>query len=601
MRKLTLLAFLFSLHAIPSTAQMGDGPDTLAGNEWIDFDRSYFKTLLAQDGIYRISYSELSSLLPANVEANRIRLFYFGEEIPIYTSTEGPMGNGDFIEFFGKKNRSEMDRFLYQDSEALFNPHLSLFTDSSAYFLTWNDIISGERYQPQLNEMSDLPPKEEFYWEKTLLSSNSNFTAKNKIPEANKAEHSFFEDAEGFCYQNPVAYPAFSVSHPYTAYSDSVPFTVRYTHLSADVPAPVTKTIKLNGVSYASDQFSSFEPRENTFLIPPSLLNAPINLSINGGNQTCMASAEITYPRQFNAAGNAVYIFSLENSDSKKYIEVSNFAHGGVAPVLYDITNEFRLETVLQDGLVKFALPASAQDRKLVLIHPENGPKTPSPLQPVEFIDYSEEDGEFLIIFNKALAVDGNGTDQVQAYAEYRANSPYYPYSTYTFEIQQLYDQFAYGLQRHTMAIRNFTWYIHKNWSEPKYLLLIGKGLEYQSIRSASQVSAQQNVSFFLPTFGQTGADNLLVSPIGSVDPYFVIGRLPVVSADELRIYLDKVKSFEAAPFGGGQTIQEKAWMKRLVHLGGGREEQPIIQSYLQGMEQVIENNRFGGQGNGLL
>ncbi|MBK6620813.1 MAG: hypothetical protein IPG32_08040 [Saprospirales bacterium] len=379
MRKLTLLAFLFSLHAIPSTAQMGDGPDTLAGNEWIDFDRSYFKTLLAQDGIYRISYSELSSVLPANVEANRIRLFYFGEEIPIYTSTEGPMGNGDFIEFFGKKNRSEMDRFLYQDSEALFNPHMSLFTDSSAYFLTWNDTISGERYQPQLNEMSDLPPKEEFYWEKTL-SANANLTAKNKIPGgSNRAEHSHFEDVEGFCYRNPVAYPAFSVSHPYTAYSDSVPFTVRYTHLSADVPAPVTKTIKLNGVSYASDQFSSFEPRENTFLIPPSLLNAPINLSINGGNQTCMASAEITYPRQFNAAGNAVYIFSLESSDSKKYIEVANFAHGGVAPVLYDIANEFRLQTVLEDGLVKFALPASAQGRKLVLIHPENGPKTPSP------------------------------------------------------------------------------------------------------------------------------------------------------------------------------------------------------------------------------
>ncbi len=123
---------------------------------------------------------------------------------------------------------------------------------------------------------------------------------------------------------------------------------------------PVTKSIKLNGTTYASNQFSGFEQKENTFLIPASLLNNPINLTIDGGNQTCMASVEIRYPRQFNAGGNAVYIFSLESSDSKKYIEVANFAHGGVAPVLYDITNEFRLETVLQDGLVKFALPASA-------------------------------------------------------------------------------------------------------------------------------------------------------------------------------------------------------------------------------------------------
>ncbi len=57
-----LLCFLFTT----ARAQMWNGTDTLYGNEWIRYDQSYFKIMVAEDGIYRIPYEALqNSGLPA--------------------------------------------------------------------------------------------------------------------------------------------------------------------------------------------------------------------------------------------------------------------------------------------------------------------------------------------------------------------------------------------------------------------------------------------------------------------------------------------------------------------------------------------------------
>ncbi|MCB9282488.1 MAG: hypothetical protein H6563_00320 [Lewinellaceae bacterium] len=350
----------------------------------------------------------------------------------------------------------------------------------------------------------------------------------------------------------------------------------------------------MNGSLYpgASDQFNFFEGTKNSFKIPAEILSNPITISISGGNNTCLSNIEMEYPRMFNASGDSIFVFSLDSSYTVKYIEIESFSIGGESPVLYDLTNSLRIQTTWDNGLVKVTLPPSSQERKLVVFQ-NKAVKETGPFQPVSFIDYSQSDAEFLIVFNKALAVDGNGVNQVGAYANYRANS----FSVDTFEIQQLYDQFSYGINRHPMSIRNLVFYAQKNWTNPQYLLLIGKGREYPNMRSASSVTSNLNTSFFIPTFGYTGADNLFASPIGSIDPVMAVGRLPIISANELRIYLEKVKEFEDAQdtLSGSQTIQDKAWMKNVLHLGGGREEKAIIKSYLKGMESTIENNRFGG------
>lgn len=594
MRRIALLVLFLSGFTVSSIAQMLIGSDTLYGNEWINYDQTYYKIMVAQDGIYRIPQSALPADM-AGVEANRFQLFYFGEEIPIYTTTEGLMGSGDYIEFYGVRNRGEMDRFLYANPEDQFNPYYSLFTDTSAYFLTWSATVSDSHFVEIDNDLTNLPPVEEYYWE-TYISIFPYDSIKNKITGVlnRQVDRSLFQNAEGWCVRNPPNYN-FTPSSVFSGYPDPILVSFRYAHLLADNANPVTKRIRVNNIPYpgSNDQFSFFEGKENTISIPDSIFNGPLTFTIPGGNNTCLSTIELDYARMFDASGDSIFIFHVKSSDTKKYFEIENFAHEGEQPVLFDISNHLRVAATVENDIVRITLPPSSRDRKLVLFV-DKTVKNSSILKQVNFIDYSQSDAEFLIVFNKVIAVDGNGVNQVEAYANHRNNT----FTTDTFEIQQLYDQFAYGIQRHPMALKNLVFYAKENWTNPQYLLLIGKGMEHQLMRSATDVNSKLHKHFFLPTFGYTGADHLFASPVGSIDPVLSVGRLPVVNADEIRVYLDKVKEFEEAqdPLSGNQNVTDKAWMKRVMHLGGGRnEEKAIIKAYLTGMENTIKSNQFGG------
>jgi len=63
----------------------------------------------------------------------------------------------------------------------------------------------------------------------------------------------------------------------------------------------------------------------------------------------------------------------------------------------------------------------------------------------------------------------------------------------------------------------------------------------------------------------------------------------------EIQYYLNKVIAHEEN-VNLGQTIEEKQWMKNVLHLSGGSSDiQASIQNYLKNMENVIEDDVFGG------
>ena len=144
--------FLAALTAFAKLAhaQMATGTDTLYGNEWIQNAQSYYKIRVSEDGMYRLSNSVLQAAgVPlSTVTGNRFRIYKLGQEIPIYTSTTGAFGATDYIDFYGQKNRSEMDAHLYKKKDDMLNPEYSNFTDTAVYFLTWNNA-SGKRFADQ--------------------------------------------------------------------------------------------------------------------------------------------------------------------------------------------------------------------------------------------------------------------------------------------------------------------------------------------------------------------------------------------------------------------------------------------------------------------
>ncbi|MCB0574096.1 MAG: hypothetical protein KDC61_05970, partial [Saprospiraceae bacterium] len=98
-------------------AQMWNGVDTLYGNEWIDYSRIYYKIKVADDGIYRLDQQTLvnAGFPVATVPAEQFRLYRNGQQVPLYVTTDAIAGDQDYIEFYGQKNRDELDRYLFGD------------------------------------------------------------------------------------------------------------------------------------------------------------------------------------------------------------------------------------------------------------------------------------------------------------------------------------------------------------------------------------------------------------------------------------------------------------------------------------------------------
>jgi len=136
----TLASLCFSLLSLSVFAQMvaSDG-STRYGNEWINYDQSYLQIKVAEDGMYRISASEIST---AGLSGDLV-LHHNGEVVPLSVISDGS------VVFYGEKNRGEMDRHLWPDPDAnQLNDRYSMHTDTAAYYLTTG---SGLTYQQASN------------------------------------------------------------------------------------------------------------------------------------------------------------------------------------------------------------------------------------------------------------------------------------------------------------------------------------------------------------------------------------------------------------------------------------------------------------------
>src|SRR6185369_13781975 len=74
-------------------------------NEWIDYNKTYYKFKVGSTGLYRISQATLNSIGLGPTPAENFQLWRNGKEIPLYTSiASGPLGGTDYIEFWGQMN-----------------------------------------------------------------------------------------------------------------------------------------------------------------------------------------------------------------------------------------------------------------------------------------------------------------------------------------------------------------------------------------------------------------------------------------------------------------------------------------------------------------
>ncbi|MFT3701006.1 MAG: C25 family cysteine peptidase [Agriterribacter sp.] len=575
-------------------------------NEWIDYNKTYYKFSVAKNSVNRISQASLQSIGLQNTPSEQFQLWRNGAQIPLYTSVaSGTLGSNDYLEFWGEMNDGKPDINLYSNINYQLSDKWSLETDTASYFLTVNPAGNNLRLVNQTNNVAgNVLPAEPYF----MYTAGRYF--KNKI-NAGYAQivteyiySSVYDRGEG--YTSDDIYPG-------AALNDNLPDLYPYTagpngtfYIAACGNAVNTRTFnaKVNGTKLVDVAMDAFTDQRQLVSLPVSLLSSGLanvvvtNVSTNPNDRMVVAKYELTYPRQFNFGNESNFVFELPATNSGNYLRIT-FTYGSNAPVLYDLTNLKRFTAVIDEaGIAKFALPASLQKRKLVLMSMESSNiNAPANFTTRNFVDYSQQanQGDYVIISNPLLYAGANG-NPVDAYRQYRSSAAGGSYNAKVYDIDQLTDQFGFGIKRHPFAIKKFLKYARTIFNpQPKFIFLIGKGVSYVAARS-NESDAILGKTNLIPPFGYPASDNLLASNDNETISATPTGRLSVVSPAEVEIYLNKVKEYESVGVSAPQTIDGRAWMKNIVHaIGGGNSQLSMeIGGYMNQLRTIAQDTLWG-------
>lgn len=572
--------FLFTL--VLGNAQIVT-PDqqTLYGNEWIDYDQTYYRIPVGEDGWKKISYEQLSNLGIANLVSQEVRLYHNGVQIPVYISTDGSLNSGDYILFYGQQNRGRDEEFIFEIPEIQqLNPEYSLFSDTSVYFLTFETQGTGQRYS--IEELNGGSASSRLNYTTTTVFADRHYTeAFSGVFDPD------FRDLEGYANifrkDNIVNVPI-PVGN---IISDSVWIEMG---TAGDIRTRAYDVYLQDKWVAKVENDRAQQAKKVSLTVPASDLASTTKLRL-----LCDLSTE--------RAGISYFKAHYE-MDSKKYS--SNLHHSfslGAVEGLQDLTfgmeyaNELLFDWVngrayrgrtTDDGVV-----FTVDNKSNAQYGFGNHAVEVESIASLNFENYILEDFDYLIITNNALRVESSGGDAVQAYADYRSSNAGGGYKVLIADIDQLRDQYIYGIEGHPYAIRNFIQTISKNSLPLRFVNIIGKGVTYSYARKTNEYKAVKNKVHFVPTFGYYGSDNLLVSNLFNPIPLYAVGRIPATSSEEILIYLDKIKQYESVA-NNLENMEDRRWLKKIFHFNGGdRGIYATIARTMDAVGEKIEKDSF--------
>ncbi len=572
------------------------------GNEWIDFEQTYYKFKVAKDGVYRIPYELLQSQgLPA--EPTAYQLFYRGQEIPMYQS-ETPLEEGGYFDFYGQKNDGALDSILHKLSKWQLTPDFSLFTDTSVYFLTYSEGAQGQRYASSSHEASENSlPLRSFEYTATKLAANAHFSGTPVRIAGTNNNFADFEDGEGFASGLilPGSPKTVNLATPYVdLLADKARIIAKLVGRSNDflyIPDHHV-TIGINGLFCFEINYEGYSNHIVEVPLPVSQIKNQTTLSyetiqdISENDQNSIAYTKVQYPRLFQFDQDD--FFHLDLTSQECHFEVRNFGESSQLRAI-DLLGGTYTDASQDLGKVSLAFAdhsASAEQRSLVLYDPQ----AVNVLETTEsrnFTDYSQtaQQGDFLLLTAEPMI-----GEEVNSFAQYRASSEGGNHDVVILDVEELYDQFYYGVRKHPMAINRLVNYGLENWTTaPEYLFLVGKGIDYKTSRFNNQYWNELNL---VPSYGSPPSDLLLTRKSNfSYEPQLAVGRLPVQSVDDIAAYHAKVVEYEAWQ-NADCNATDTEWLKRSVHLVGGdnTNEENSFRGYLDKYIPIVEDTLFGAK-----
>jgi hypothetical protein len=578
-------------------------------NEWIDYNKTYYKLFVGANGLYRINQSVLAGLGIGNTPAEQFQLWRNGEQVPVFTSVPtGTLGAADFIEFFGEMNDGRPDKIMYRVADHQLNDKWSLETDTAAYFLTINPAGNNLRMTATSNNLVAGATPEPFFYHTLGVYYKQRINPGYAAIVGSAVYSSSYDQGEGWTStdigQGTVRTENLTGLFPFTGTGANTP--ILRVNALGNALNPRRFSISVNGTQYDEVTMDYFDYVRRVVSVPvTAFAGGTAAVAIRNMNTSsdrmALAQMELIYPRLFNFGGANQFAFQLSASASGNYLEISGFNHGGVAPILYDFTNGQRyLCDIATPGVVKVQLLPASGVRRLQLISQATGiPQSVTSITQRNFVNYSllANQGNYLMITHASLTGNVGATSPVEDYRSYRSSVLGGGHSAKVYLIDQLIDQFAFGIRLHPLSVRNFIRYARATFAAPvKNVMLLGKGVEYVSNRN-NLSNPDLNRLSFIPTFGTPASDILLAADPGlDVRPKVSIGRLSAVNAQEVRDYLDKVVQYEQQQLFNSPLIRDKAWTKNVVHVNGSGDGSlgEMLAYSLNGFNRIVSDSMYG-------
>ena len=561
---------VFSVIAVFAALNAAAQPFT---NSWVRFSQDYYRIGVPRTGVYRVTRAQLEEAgVPiGSHNPQNIQLIQNGKPIACYIDGE-QSGLCRYIEFYAEGNDGSLDVEMYDKPENQANPHYSLVTDEGAVFLTFNSSFSNLRYQL----MAEADTAGYSVTDYCIIDTVFQYTGTYLSGE----ENCLYTGGEGWfdataltigkSVTKALPTPNVYTDSPMTAsFSMALgTYSTSWHHLTVDFPGFSADTI-----------FSGLRTLKYSTQIDAALLQARNNLIVSSVNDmgaatdySRLAYAELVYPATFNFAGRRQQVFELpaDNADKCLIINGMNFSKGGM---LYDVSRNLRIALKADGNTATAVVPAHSELVLMIVIDNEAfakaGDITAAPLT-----NHAVGGKPTVIISHSSLM------SAAQRYADYR--------DAYLVDVEEIYNQFGYGIKRHPLAIRKFLEYISSTWTvKPEYLFIIGKGLPVNSTRK----NTTNDKYSLIPPMGNPASDALLSAYIGDSGcaPTLATGRLAALTVNDVDTYLAKVKAFE--------DNKPAEWMKRVLHFCGGnnKNEQRSIRNYMSGYAATISDTLFGG------
>lgn len=568
-------------------------------NDWIDYTKTYYKFKVNEEGIYKITGEVLQNqgISTSEMIGKNFALFHNGEEIPIYVSTSETFSGNDFIEFYGKLNDGHSDTHLYKEKEHQASTQNSLFEDAGTYFLVLQPNKTHKRITNAVNDLTNLPAKEEFFMHTATNKDHKRlvYAGQGIVLAGTRISFSEYDNTEGLITRYNSARYETNIPTPFVLENSTKKATLKTTfsaYTAYNTNDTFSANFNINNQSIGEKDFQILvDYQKHQVDFEPNLLKETTRVKINENFKSWLFMNEITisYPRTFDFNNSSFFKVGY-NQVGSKYFEFKKIKTTNQQNVsFYDLDLNKRYDLAYNEAI---QLKTSSDSKNNLVFDSEI-----QEINSLEQISVTNFDNkvDLLIIYASEFDKDLNGVNYLNKFIEHKQSNAGDNLSVAKVNIQDLYNQFSYGINGHNATIRNFIQELKQNGKLPGNLLLIGKGISYNYIVNKPELHTKNLV----PSFGHPASDNMVVMDYFDTTILCPIGRISVKNVEEFSNVVNKIIDYQTAQIQTTDADQtkEKLWMKKGVHLGGGKSagEQFQFKNYLNYYKSLFEDKMYGG------